>query len=268
MNTIMENVARELENVEVTTVNKNGVEKDALVVKIGNVGATIYEESFAGCRTTEDGIALVNQVIEAHRAEMSRIGGQMDFFTDYENIKGLLKVRLLSNRDQAEVFRKADARGFKGLKIVPYVDVPEEIMAQKGSIKVKKSHVELWGVTEKEVIDQALNNTKGTESSQSLSGFMADVTGEDWFEQLPEGPMIVSNKERCFGASAILGLIPEFKKKYTEGFFILPSSIHEVLLMPKGAGDFTLEGLTAMVREVNATAVVPEEQLADVAFEF
>ena len=60
----------------------------------------------------------------------------------------------------------------------------------------------------------------------------------------------------------------EFKKKFTEGFFVIPSSIHEVLVMPKGFGGNDLESLTAMVREVNATAVVPEEQLADVAFEF
>lgn len=48
---------------------------------------------------------------------------------------------------------------------------------------------------------------------------------------------------------------------------MLPSSVHEVLVVPKMDGT-TLDAMDKMVREVNATTVAEEEQLADHAYEF
>lgn len=265
---MLENVARELDNAEVTVVNKNGVAKKAISVKIGNVGAVIYEENFAGCATVAEAVAKAKELIGEREEDMRRIGENVSFYEDYDKVKEMLKVRLLSKDAEADVFRLATSRGFKGLKIVPYVDVPASLLPQGGSIRVQTQHIERWGVTEKEVIDLAIKNTAKDISTQSLLGFMAELTGDDEFVDIPDGPMIVSNKAKCFGASAILGLLPSLKKKYKEGFFVLPSSVHEVLVMPKGFNGFDLEGLTQMVQQVNATEVMPEERLADVAFEF
>ena len=266
---MMENLAREIENAEVITVNRNGVEKKGLSIRKGNVAAVVYEEQLKNCTDTQEAIEFVNKVVEAHQADMERLSeGSMEFFTNYENIKGMLTVRLLSKNDKAEVFRKADARGFKGLKIVPYVNTPEGMV--KGQIKVTKSHINLWGVSEKEVIDQALKNTSKEEKLvKSLIGFMADLTGnQEMYEEIPDGPIIVSNKGNYFGAAQILGLIPGLKKKYANGFFVIPSSVHEVLVMPKGFNGFDEDMLTDMVQDVNSSVIIPEERLADQAFVF
>ena len=45
-------------------------------------------------------------------------------------------------------------------------------------------------------------------------------------------------------------------------FYILPSSIHETLLLPDN-GDFDVKALNAMVKEVNATEVALEDILSD-----
>lgn len=50
-------------------------------------------------------------------------------------------------------------------------------------------------------------------------------------------------------------------------FYILPSSIHEILLVPDN-GDKTADDLRDMVREVNATQVSPEEKLTDNVYHY
>ena len=56
--------------------------------------------------------------------------------------------------------------------------------------------------------------------------------------------------------------LKEFADRTGADFYILPSSIHETLLIPV-ADNMELDYLTSMVREVNATQVTPEEQLSD-----
>ena len=50
-------------------------------------------------------------------------------------------------------------------------------------------------------------------------------------------------------------------------YFILPSSIHEVLLL-RDDGNMDYRALEAMVREINATQVAPEERLSDQVYHY
>ncbi len=50
-------------------------------------------------------------------------------------------------------------------------------------------------------------------------------------------------------------------------FFILPSSIHEVLIVPDN-GEMKLPELEAMVRDVNATQVAPPDKLTDSVYHY
>ena len=50
-------------------------------------------------------------------------------------------------------------------------------------------------------------------------------------------------------------------------FYILPSSIHEVLIVPDN-GEMGLKDLEAMVKEVNATQVAPADKLTDSVYHY
>lgn len=84
---------------------------------------------------------------------------------------------------------------------------------------------------------------------------------EDWD---PNGdPMIIlTNDKKYNGAGVILcdAVLKAVYRKIGE-FYILPSSIHEVILVPANAVDPT--ALAAMVKTINATQVAEEEQLSD-----
>lgn len=78
----------------------------------------------------------------------------------------------------------------------------------------------------------------------------------------------VSNKSRIKGASSILNkeALAEFgRMKNTSKVVVLPSSIHEMLILPY-TEEVDMEMLNCMVEDVNATQVDPTEQLADRAF--
>lgn len=73
------------------------------------------------------------------------------------------------------------------------------------------------------------------------------------------------------GGSEIPGIIKDFMDQAAEkiggDFFILPSSIHEILLVPDD-GQKGADELKAMVMDVNATQVSPEERLSDNVYHY
>ena len=77
---------------------------------------------------------------------------------------------------------------------------------------------------------------------------------------------VLSNVQRTEGAACIL--YPNFLKDFAEaiggGFYIIPSSIHEVLILPEDIADGGKEcdEIREMIREVNDTQVLEEELLS------
>jgi len=54
-------------------------------------------------------------------------------------------------------------------------------------------------------------------------------------------------------------------EKLGGSFYILPSSVHEVILVPDNE-EISKDNLVRMVREVNATQVEEQEQLSDFVY--
>ncbi len=74
---------------------------------------------------------------------------------------------------------------------------------------------------------------------------------------------VLSNCDRVFGASALLysASMKALAEKWNKNLIILPSSVHEVILLPDD-GITEKEFYREMVKEVNDTQVEPEERLS------
>ena len=59
----------------------------------------------------------------------------------------------------------------------------------------------------------------------------------------------------------------DFAKKVGRNFYIIPSSIHEVILIPDTL-DMDIRYMKAMVKEVNGTEVSPDEVLSDNVYRY
>ena len=74
---------------------------------------------------------------------------------------------------------------------------------------------------------------------------------------------VLSNRNRVEGAACMLypGLIRGFAEKAGSSLYIIPSSVHELLLLPaEDCGEAA--GIRDMIREVNDTQVSDEEILS------
>lgn len=137
----------------------------------------------------------------------------------------------------------------------------------------------------KETID--LYNTSDTRGTSQSYGLNYQKTGkalmsqdeiavmdggrekaEQMMSHLPEVMFVLSNDAGMYGAAAILNdsIRQEIVEKVGD-FYVLPSSIHETLIVPKDAG-MELNELEQMVQEVNYTQVASEERLSDHIYEY
>ena len=69
------------------------------------------------------------------------------------------------------------------------------------------------------------------------------------------------------GVLAYQNFMDQAAEKLGGDFFVLPSSIHEILLIPDN-GEMVVEELKSMVHEVNLTQVKPEERLTDSVYHY
>ena len=99
---------------------------------------------------------------------------------------------------------------------------------------------------------------------------LAGIEEEDMDEMLSEErcPMyILTNKERRFGAGTVFypGILKQAQKLLGDNFYILPSSVHECILIPED-GNYDQESLAEMVTEINVHHVDAREVLSDQAY--
>ena len=80
---------------------------------------------------------------------------------------------------------------------------------------------------------------------------------------------VLSNKEKTMGAACILydSILTLIGERLQDDFYILPSSIHECIVVPMNITT-TKKELQEMVREINATQVIPEEVLSDEVYTY
>ena len=75
---------------------------------------------------------------------------------------------------------------------------------------------------------------------------------------------VLTNQQKLYGAACMLypGVLKAFSEENGQDFYVLPSSVHEVILIPAEPG--TNEALLReIVTEINRTQVAKDEVLAD-----
>lgn len=139
------------------------------------------------------------------------------------------------------------------------------------TVMIQNSHLKMWKITEEELVENARKYTHLSMPAEFLT--MAQVAGieEDELDEILEEehrPMyILTNRQRQLGAGVILypGIMEQAKQILGDHFYILPSSIHECILVP--AMEYCeMDELSQMVEQINEEHVDPREVLADHAY--
>ena len=177
---------------------------------------------------------------------------------NYREIKKNIYARLYKDGVSKGISKPAKEYGFEDLVIVPYVTVKIDSDEEFASAPVTKEMVKRWGVTEDDVFDDAIDNI-----DVQIKGMSELLFGMS----LPDDPMtVITNTAMFYGAAAVLKAKRELQEKYPNGYVILPSSVHEVLVVE--AGTSNLEELKSMVETINADMVSENNKLTDNAYLF
>lgn len=236
-----------------------------------NISPTIYLEDFykeyREGRTFEDILSEMETIYEKSRMQSSI---QMDFFTEYEKAKSNIVYKLIHYEKNKELLADIPHRPFLDLAIVYYYLVDMKGLSN-ATILIHNNHLELWKANEEMLFAQARVNSPRLLSADFLGmeEMLRELTDassenrEEWGRD-DTGMYVLSNSRRMYGASALLydGVKDMCARAMDGNYFILPSSVHEVILVPDD-GIMNKEKLEEMVRDVNATQLEPQEILSD-----
>lgn len=137
------------------------------------------------------------------------------------------------------------------------------------------AHLQL---TKEEALKIAKSNTARSAKFESMDTVMKNIMMADGMDrELAEmmfpaqaTPLSVLTNESGIDGAAVIAcpeVLKAVHKEIGEDFYILPSSIHEALILPKSFTD-DVEDLKQMVQSVNHSDVPLEDRLSDTVYEF
>lgn len=266
--------------VEAREVKKNNgmILYGLSIAEQGNIVVpVIYLESFLEAYKSGmpfDGV--VRRLLTDYEENKIPEGFNVEFYRHFEMVKDRICYRLVGREKNGHLLDSMPHMEFLDLAVCFYYVYHDRNFGE-GFIPVKTSHMEEWGTTASELFQLAQMNTPrlfpwkrfmmedvvkemGAENIMEDSDEILSDTEED----LPMPPMIIlTNTAKLFGASCMLypGVLEELAVQEGKNLFILPSSLHETILLPDVGDD--AGGLKKMISEVNRTQVAPEEVLSD-----
>lgn len=257
-------------DVTVRRVDKNnGVICTGLCVMENNatVSPVIYIDSHYdkyknGDATPADAVDYVANACRGKRPALD-----MRHFLNYESVKSSIVYKLINTDKNRELLKDLPHVEFLDLSIVFQCMVVNEEVGT-ATILIHNAHTKLWGVSVEELHRAAEENTprlRGYEL-KTMKQILCEVMRE---EELPEDfecgvPVyVLTNRYRIEGAGCILypHLLKDFSDSIGSNFHIMPSSTHEVLLLPAENVDDSGE-IRQIIREVNDTQILDEEILS------
>ena len=194
---------------------------------------------------------------------------EAEYLDNYERMKDKIVYRLINGERKQATAKRGSASFLSG----PGYCVLRMFSVEKYSaisMMITNEHLKMWGITREEIRQAAGQNTPRLlpaelqDIQNVVMELIPDCRGESCFA----GYMyVLTNMQRSHGAAAILypGLLEMIGEEWKENFYILPSSIHEVLLVPESKSPGICE-LKDAVYSINRSEVSGEEYLSDTVY--
>ena len=258
-------------NLKVQTIHRsNSLKIKAVALYQGTSKLTpwIYMAPFY--RLSREGVSFPTICRELENIlGMCTLAGSLpdDIFLTFSSALPLLRFRLIAKTGNETLLKYVPHRDFCDIAIIYHLLIPCN-GDHLGSAILYNDHCQLWGVTEDILYQAVMKQQEETEDFRidKLSNIIRSC-GETGYPDV--GLYFMSNRLGYYGASAILNprAVKEAAKVIGSSGYILPASIHEVLLISEKIAP-PVENLRQLVREVNGTELMPEEILSDSIYYF
>ena len=272
MNRALQEYYGEGVKVRMQKVDKNnGVTLVGITVfkKDSTIFPTMYLESFY--QLYEDSMEfseVVSFFIEKYESN-KKDGMDFDFFSDYEKVKKMLSLKLIHYEMNREFLKDVPQYRYLDLAAICQCNICNEVLGN-GAVTIRNEHMEMWNISGETLYQDAIGNMPILYPVEFLN--MAKVLRNMYEDEegtlIDELPMyVLSNVRRMNGAASILypGQLEKMGELLEDDYYILPSSIHELIILPKKfeTGDVNL---SQMVSDINREHVEKEEILSGHAY--
>lgn len=259
----------------------NGIIRHGIVIQRKDeiVAPTIYLDLLYDAYQTGMPMSLI--IDEVCKEYESREPIQFDEFdvskfSEWDAVKDRVVCQVVNKGMNQELLMTHPYMEVLDLAIVFLVYVENRKDGQM-TIAISNHHMQMWGVSLKELKDVAEANTrhlypeKLIRIDELMNQLIEELSGDSLLEELSVSRLeeaskmyVLTNERKIRGAVTIFypGVMKAIAEKLGSDVVILPSSLHEVILLRRDVEpDF--ETLKKMVCEVNEEQVVLEERLSN-----
>ncbi|MDD3141710.1 MAG: DUF5688 family protein [Lachnospiraceae bacterium] len=197
----------------------------------------------------------------------------IDKYTIFDNVSDRICYKLINYEANKSLLESMPYIPYLDLAIVFYLPIEEADLS--GTINITNSLMKMWDITSAfTLFDYAHANTENNLGFRY--GTMYEIVNnilppaaikEEFLELLNEDALpiyIATNANNLYGSCCLLyeNALEIFAEMIGRNYYILPSSLHEILLVPED-DDANAAVLTAMVQDVNITSLCPDEILSN-----
>ena len=271
--------------IQVNQVLKNnGITYNGIIIKEGNTNVypNIYIDDIYNSYEEKENYNIsqaCDTILKIHKN--SSLGAQIekDFFTNFDDIRDNIVMKLINYDKNKKYLENHVHKRIYDLAIVFYY-IFETKDARQASIFIQNKYCKIWNIDVEELYEVAYNNTfnKFPVYIESMEDKIASVINMDADELFGKGGedgnildadakgmmYVIGNSNDVNGAISFLAneKLDEFSSEIDSSFYILPSSIHELILVPSET-NLDASHYLELVRSTNKECLDDEDFLSD-----
>lgn len=261
----------EMDDVEVQEVTKGNDTKmvGILIRKKGSdIAPNVYLEDFyRRYLDGEDMDTLIDDICYI-RIKNDAPDIKTSDLTNLDKVKDKIFARIFNKELNSEYLKDKPYKTVEDLAVIYAVNVGNDGDGQM-TMPINNGLLKQYGISIDELDKIAMDNlAKSDIEFKSMYDVMKGMISPDMYGMLPpdDGTMyVLTNSSKMFGAAAILdkGTMDGIRKKLNSDFVIIPSSIHEVIILKVTPELMSVEEIKGMIGEVNTSSLDPKEVLSD-----
>lgn len=247
-------------------VKNNGVQLTGMMIVLEgeSVAPNIYMDYYYSLYSQGTPLdAVISEIAVEYESSRKRLNDYEDICFTPEEMKDNVYMVLVNYEKNKETLKKCPYLSFLDLAVMFRYVVSEENNCLASGL-VRKLEQDLWGLTTEELYNRAVENTKKKwpVTLMKLTDKLKEIKPD---EMVPECNLYVMTNSTNSNGSIYMtdrDVLDDFAEKMSSNFYIIPSSVHEVILYPDDEM-LSKEQLQEMVSEVNRYVLSDVEYLSD-----
>lgn len=283
-------------NVNITKILKtNDIEYDALTIldADSNISPTIYLNQYYVDYINGKSLgSIVNEIFGLYEEHQNFLQFDIELFKDFNKIKKRIAYKIVNAQKNKKLLEDVPHIKKLDLAFIFYCIIDSDFLGSATAV-IHNSHLDMWGISVEDIAKAAFINTPkmlkaelrnmneiiremfvdDIHQQQIAGNISLDLSVEDEANNIMDNinknnnhveMYVLTNCNKTYGASCMFykNILKDFAESQNANIYILPSSVHEVILIPAVNGMMKNE-LSLMVQDVNKEEVEESEVLSN-----